>query len=515
MDKKNAFNEVQGSFDNSDNPATTMKRKSRLRLRMRVSEKHFNKWLNQTSIHGIAHVFKGKSRFRRLIWVIIFLFAVVSCIAVVGFDIHKWASDPTTTTFSIESSHNGLPFPAVTVCNLNAVRKSYDSSQVVDLLNIIARSTSHFLVDSPFSIFNESCNATVEDFDENILAINITEAYMEGRHPKDEFIAYCGFASDGNIVRCEAELTPVLTSLGICYTFNNGYSNISERIIKRAGPMNGLNLILNINRLEYSTVTYGNVGVKVLVHPRDAFPLAEEKGIAIPPGLNAFLAVESIRSVDQTSESNCQEENKTSLSFFPNNPYTVSTCTVNDLYESYADVCGCTVANSHPIEGQYINIRNCTIADACCILKQSRSYSSISSNCPPLCHHVWYRVQSGYSQFPSLELAEDLAEFYENYSAIEIQSNLVSVNVYFDELQITRMTTEYAYIFANLLADMGGLLGLFIGASVISLLEVVVLMIDFLKSMLLNPKMKKVVAKMEKSIRLVDIADDAPSEEED
>ena len=489
-------------------PAAGLSLRVRLFRRLKRGEHHFSKWLNQTSIHGIVHVFKGKSRLRRLIWLVIFIVAVIGCAVVLGFDIEKWASDPTTTTVSTEDhSRDGVSFPAVTVCNLNAVRKSYkNSSEAVELLNGLARSTSHFLIHNPYSAFNKSCNQTLEGCDNHTVSTSIHEAYEEGGHLKDDFIKYCGFSNDGTkVTSCEAELIPYLTSLGICYTFNSAYSESTDKLIRRAGPVNGLHLIFNINRLEYSKVTYGNVGIKVLVHPRDAFPIPDVQGITVSPGVNAFIAVEAIKNIDDTTESNCLKKNRMrSMPFFPNHSYTVSTCTVNDLYKGYADSCGCTV-DSHPAKGKYANIRNCTIADTCCILKRSRNNSF--SDCPPLCEHTSYNIESSYSQFPSLQLAEDLEDEF-NTSAVELQNNLVSINVYYHSLKITRLTTEYTYVFSNLMADMGGLLGLFIGASMISLLEVVVLVIDFVKSFIINKKIKEKVTEIEKKIQLVEIAEE-------
>ena len=49
--------------------------------------------------------------------------------------------------------------------------------------------------------------------------------------------------------------------------------------------------------------------------------------------------------------------------------------------------------------------------------------------------------------------------------------NSLEVNVYFDTLNIEVRTTEEIYSFVALLADIGGEVGLFLGLSVISVLQ--------------------------------------------
>jgi hypothetical protein len=487
----------------------------RMKLRLKFTGHHFSKWLNNTSIHGILHVFIGKSRIRRLIWSIIVLIGIIGCILTIGYNISEWASDQTATSVSFQAAKDGQHFPAVTVCNLNAVKKSYSTSEVVELLNSLARPTSHFLLDNPFTTFNKTCNDTLKDIETPERDTTIWEAMTEGSHSIDEFVKYCGFSSSAgqSIIHCEDYMSPVMTSMGLCYTFNGNKNRIPNDIIKRSGPMNGLYLVLNISRLEYSKVTYGNVGIKVLVHHHDELPILEEKGIAIPPGKNAFIGVKTTMHEDDTSENSCLKVSKP-LTFLPNQSYSVSACSINQLYENYAqhNICGCALTINRPLDGQFANIRSCTIADICCILN-SRKILAEPEDCLPLCNYTSYGVQYSYSQFPSMELAEDLSDVYD-YTAEELQSNLVSINVFFDDMKITTSTTQYVYRYTNLLADMGGLMGLFLGASVISLLEVAVLGFDIVKSIVLNKKTKEKVDKIEKKFALPEIKNAVPTKEE-
>jgi hypothetical protein len=340
----------------------------------------------------------------------------------------------------------------------------------------------------------------------------IWEAMTEGSHSIDEFVKYCGFSSSAgqSIIHCEDYMSPVMTSMGLCYTFNGNKNRIPNDIIKRSGPMNGLYLVLNISRLEYSKVTYGNVGIKVLVHHHDELPILEEKGIAIPPGKNAFIGVKTTTHEDDTFENLCLEVPEP-LTFLPDQPYSVSACFINQLFYDYAqhNICGCALTINRPLDGQFANIRSCTIADICCILNRHRVLEE-PDDCLPLCNYTSYGVQYSYSQFPSMELAEDLSDVYD-YTAEELQNNLVSINVFFDDMKITTSMTQYIKTYTHLLAEVGGLMGLFLGASVISLLELVVLVIDVVKSIIINKKMKEYLKNIDRRISLPEIEEAVPT----
>lgn len=503
------------TIPNNGPAPTKRKRKTILYYRLKIGQHHFNKWLDATSIHGIIHVFKGTSRFRRILWLLIFLVAVIGCVGVLGYDIAIWAGDPSTTTISSESNPDGQSFPAVTFCNLNPVRRFSAPHETVQLLSMLAIPTSGFIRDWPYSQSNKSCSDNLNALPSDARRDTLWNAYNDGGHQVDEFVVYCGFASEnGTIVRCESALEPILTPLGLCYTFNSAYNGQPDLKVTRAGPMFGLNLVLNVSQSEYSELSRSNVGVKVSVHARDTLPVPHETGLTLSPGTNSYVTVETVKNIDARRASPCIKYNR-SLAFFPNYSYAVPTCRVNALYEEYAQEtkCDCSPTIDRPLEGEFVNTRNCTVADICCLLRENSNFDP-SDECPPSCQYLSYNVQSSYSLFPSTELAQEIARL-NDVTPEDVRSNLLSLYVYFDDMEVTQLNTEYSYTFANLLADMGGLLGLFIGASVISLLEVAMLVFDFLKSLMFNPKMKKAFKDLEKKIALPDVELKGPLEHEE
>ena len=76
------------------------------------------------------------------------------------------------------------------------------------------------------------------------------------------------------------------------YTFNaaeNGKPMLNGSF---AGQQNGLKLRLNIERESYiPNLIWPSVGIIILIHDQNSFPIVEDFGIAVPPGMSTTCAI--------------------------------------------------------------------------------------------------------------------------------------------------------------------------------------------------------------------------------
>ena len=473
------------------------KKKKKMTIRERIktctyNDPVLNDWLDKTTVHGIVHVFKAKSPIRRIFWILIFITAFGGCTYNVLERFYYRLTFPTATTSTFEFDEAGVPFPAVTICNMNSIKRSYaeenNLTAVIDLLY------------SPFVATGntEECNGVLNSTQSAKSNASLHTIFDEGQLSREEFIIKCSFGGDSttdDYKNCVTDFEPIYTKVGKCYTFNSGLNGADERYVKVNGQRFGLRLVLNIHQEEYLSPLNSNAGIKVSVQPQGVVPLPEEQGVSIPPGRNAYIDLNLEEVTDQTEENGCIGQTEYGRSFnlrhFSDFTYTINTCKANSYVDSIANECGCLDA----IGGRESSKRNCTLRDVCCI-DSVYSDQTRAPTCPAACSTKRYHKFISYAQYPSLSTVGTVADYF-NISTKEVEQNLIALDIYFQETDLLKTVTVYSYDNSALLSDLGGQLGLFLGASVISMLEFILFVFDDFKRICCTRKFKKAVSKVE------------------
>ena len=479
-----------------DNDKRTMCCKSRS---CHYNNHNLKKWVEETSVYGVPHVFKGKSKIRRLAWALILVCLIIGCLYTIADNLNRYIKKPTATTVAIEKAElTGLAFPAVTVCSLNA----YESSEIAQFTEFLFNPDLAY--DSRVLNKLGMCDKALNNITEDVRNAAIWEVIQKSSR---NFVYFCGFNQGVNstLYRCEKELEPTLTSLGICYTINSITKGRSDLYITSTGAKYGLKMIFNISQINHPPIE-GNTGIKIVVHERDDIPRPNLYGFGIPPGRNAYIGLRKKIDIDHTSNVGCIDDRK--LSFYPHYDYSQFACRQNARVEHIAqpNTCNCILdSSSRPFSGPYANTPNCTFNDTCCLLNQYSSFDA-RVGCPVPCQFEYYDNTISYSSFPTGPYLEDIAITL-NMSKDSIRDDVVSVSIFFEDLQVTSTTTEYSYPFSAFLADLGGALGLFLGASLIAFIEIGMLLLDELKRLLLPRKCKKKVETFDATLNLPEITD--------
>ena len=95
--------------------------------------------------------------------------------------------------------------------------------------------------------------------------------------------------------------------------------------------------------------------------------------------------------------------------------------------------------------------------------------------CPPECHIISFRKFSHYARFPNDKYALALKKrspLLTNLSLNEIKQSLIRLNINYQSLITTEIGEAPAMSFESLLASLGGHLGLFLGMSLLSFMEI-------------------------------------------
>lgn len=476
--------------------------KRRPSLLCRFNDYRVNRWLDTTSIHGIRHVFHGRSAFRRLFWFIIFSIAFSICFYVVIERFVFFFSYPTSTTSQFEDQHDNVDFPAITFCNLNPIRKSFvDKHNLSKILDLVFHpSKLEYFMDQERN-FTSKCRKALSNVSHKSLEMDLKDVVYNDNDETQTGsglfdLVQCSFGSNldsDDYYDCTDQFQVEPTALGLCYTFNSHLKQTSPKKVQHSGEKNGLRVIFNIHQDEYSTSLNGNSGIKISINNHGDIPDLQEKGILVSPGTNAYVGLRTTRTIDQTKGRKCEQFNP-EFKYYNSSRYSVGVCKASGFAQSVQDACNCLHYRTN--FNNTDNLMHCKVKDICCLSKTRLQHDS---KCPEPCDSTAYKVQTSYAQFPSATFAMEMSDLL-NISVKNIYRDIVAVNVYFETIGITVKETINTYDSSDFLSDLGGTLGLFMGASFISLLELGLLVFDEIRDRTFKKSWKRKMSTLEKNV---------------
>ncbi|XP_077992163.1 epithelial sodium channel subunit alpha-like [Glandiceps talaboti] len=293
---------------------------------------------------------------------------------------------------------------------------------------------------------------------------------------------------------------------GNCYTFNSG---IDSDILttNKPGPLYGLSLTLYAETSEYIGEMQPSTGFRIVLHNQDVMPFPEDEGISVSPGFATEVGVRMVtikRKPHPYGDCLDQSDPKATeniFSHFFGTKYSIKACEKNCLMEAILEECLCADLRFKFND----DIRVCGgPADDACVIDVEERYEDDrlvgGCYCPQACSQSIYRYTVTSSQWPNNHYKDTVLQ---KISRINRKlkkkvkenprfqtENVAKVTVYFEELNLERISEYAAYTSASLVSDLGGQMGLWIGMSVLTLAELVEFAFDVLRlvwSKLFNP----------------------------
>ena len=280
-------------------------------------------------------------------------------------------------------------------------------------------------------------------------------------------------------------------------------------------------------------ISLGGEGVRVIIHRPNTVPFPLQDGLDVPRGGSTSLGVSLTQYLRLgLPHGNCTH--KISMEGFQNYTYTQATCQHTCLQQLVLDTCRCTDANLPLPPGDH-NVPMCATFDLLpteCIppalhdnmegcaplfhrwfermacMRETRGDVARSLDawaacqCAPHCDETEYSIMYSMSDWPMEEQSEDLvrnllhvegfidrfhpdkARAYfgdvdaraqtptiETYREFIRDKNFLRLSVYISDSSVLRIVETEAYTLTQLASDVGGLLSLWIGVSIITLVE--------------------------------------------
>jgi hypothetical protein len=104
--------------------------------------------------------------------------------------------------------------------------------------------------------------------------------------------------------------------------------------------------------------------------------------------------------------------------------------------------------------------------------------------CPSECFNIFYSFEQSQGNYPSPFYAKQLAtksrntKRVQNLTLDEMRQRVLAVNVYFSDLVFQNIVEKPARSIEQLIADVGGFIGLCVGTSLLSCVEILEIILD-------------------------------------
>ena len=425
--------------------------------------------VNSLTIHGVPKIFTTKSYFSRVLWAILCTSTVVFLIYFMSDAMRRHLNFEIYTREEKIPKHE-MSLPAITICNTN-LYSGVDDDYAVD------------------QVLPQNCSYT-------------DAKYFKTKTNREHFLDICSWFHGGvmgefnyNEIKFP-QIASFLPHAWPCVTINQN-SSLSQKGEKQRS---GLKLIMMFDERRRSKNLYyldemfedERQGLFVAFHdPREVIP--SFSGDSLPPGYHTIVKLRKkvFRRKEAPYPSKCVHsgQNKT-FNLFPGKDRR-DKCLYSCLFLRLYQKCNGTEVTMRPFmnKKEFPNILNMTDGKTIkCMMEVVQSVDAVSCKCGIFCDEEVYETQTSRIPWPQKWKAEELTRTFPNLTSSTIRQTFIKLTIYYEEISEFRYTEEEKYSIMNVWTDFGGQMGLFIGASLISFVEILLLLLGCLQQILKKKK---------------------------
>uniref|UniRef100_A0A3B5AIS8 Acid-sensing ion channel 1-like n=1 Tax=Stegastes partitus TaxID=144197 RepID=A0A3B5AIS8_9TELE len=418
------------------------------------------------TLHGLSHIFlPGGVTIRRLLWAAAFSSSLSIFLLQVADRVIEYYQYPHVTILD-EMDSPLMYFPAITLCNYNSFRKSQ-----------IRRNDIFWMAGMSLSILKDNHKQgllSLLDFNNYTpppdYRINTTEMMGRLGHQLEDMLLECRFRGETCTYK---NFSTIYTRYGKCYTFNSGLDGNPLLTTLKGGTGNGLEIMLDIQQDEYLPVwgetdeTSYEAGIKVQIHSQDEPPFIDQLGFGVAPGFQTFVSCQQqLLQYLPPPWGDCKSTPIDSEYF---STYSITACRIDCETRYLLENCNCRMVHMPGTSTvctpeQY---KDCADPALDFLVEKDNDYCV----CQTPCNMTRYGKELSMVKIPSKASAKYLAKKF-NKTEQYIGENILVLDIFFEALNYEKIEQKKAYEIAGLLGDIGGQMGLFIGASVLTILEI-------------------------------------------
>ncbi|XP_060606460.1 degenerin mec-10-like [Ruditapes philippinarum] len=471
-----------------------------------------------SSLHGIPKIVSSRQIVVKALWCLLLLGTMTAFAIQLHGLFEEFYSFPTKT--SVRLDFKPLAFPALTFCNMNPIR----FSQIAKYENI-----KKVIVGKTFADYKEYFDyESLENYDENILQDHShardtfhawksrflteyrklsAENKSNAGHQRKDFIHSAVFSGHRMKLSIFEEMQSHL--YGNCYTLDE-----DKLIARGSGHKNSLYIVFNIETAEYLHDITSAYGVRMVLHERGTFPLPEDEGLTLSSQFETHIGLRLTRVVRLGGKfGDCTDGHEFKMKY--KIEYTVPICYTICETEYLQSMCNCRSVSSLNLVGSE-TLRFCDYdEDEGCVEKVIDNIhdGKLKCDCPARCKENVFSTTFSSRQWPhkkylksvileeicnrntNITSSKQYSEMCNNLIAVtdedldQIAPNFLAVYIYFEDLNYETISEEPLYNTIRFLSDIGGAMGLYMGASVLTYVELLQVALEVF--LLVKRKMKQ------------------------
>lgn len=452
----------------------------------------FSKLLDNSSIHIFSKLSHSKKKNRKGLWIFVLLVLLIGCINQVNKIVRLYVQFPVVVNFQIEQLQSS-DFPAVTICNQNRVNSkfaeclgkgvNFDGCVVQVLWNEkfpkdSVKSDDRQPFPMPERKLMPSC--VIKKLDAKLYSrfkfLSLYSQLSDNQrlvigHQQFDIIKSCSF----NGWKCSIEDFKVVRNLryGNCFTFTqrnmmlpDGSSSPTVLLPK------GLELELNTELFNYISETQVT-GLRVVIHDSNEDSSPDQSGVNISPGFETTIGLvqSQTKRLPYPYKDNCVMYGTDTESRYTSQDACLRRC----IQERSLSNCGCTDLTLPAIdEGEHCNLRNVT--QMCCLDKSLKDLIEEGFSCACLqpCVSTNYKAVISRSVWPSKAYFMKKKLSYPHFidtKLNEYKRSHAKLKVVYSTLGRRSFVKTPKFHDSELLSNLGGELGLWLGFSMFAIFE--------------------------------------------
>ncbi|XP_046454006.1 pickpocket protein 28-like isoform X2 [Daphnia pulex] len=458
---------------------------------------HLRDFMHATSMHGLKYAAEKEATWiERFLWIALFLACFCTAVFFIMRMWSKWVSSP--VIISVESTdfpNSMISFPTVSVCNVNQVSNAIVLALIKSKIYREANMSRENLLDLLGGLMRGGVPDSGEDYITqledsihlgDLTSANLTFFMRNVAQPCSQMLLYCEWQSKP--VNCSDIFQLVPSNQGFCCVYNlqtvhlnrkrNRAVPAGQQPVKAHGEgvQMGLTVLLDAQIDDYALTSSFFHGFKVLIHHPEDQPDPSTKGFAVSPGSEVFIGVSasSIFSTDDVrlltpAARNCRYSYENHLNYFSR--YSQSNCLMERMARSITRQCGCLPF--YFLVGDEAT-PTCRFKKKSCVQSAFHDFYQKDVNCPVNCNTTSYTADISRGHFPNRDFRA--SRMARNTKALindtYLQNNVALLHVFFRDRSGIQYRRDVRYEWQDFVSAVGGLLGLGVGFSLLSLMEI-------------------------------------------